>query len=355
MARHTLSTRLALGALALCLVRATAPEIAGTWEGESGRLKAVSLTIAGAEGKVEGKALFYITRDDLDGTHVGAATEEALVGATWDGRTLRFSVADPPVRFEMKVTGQDTAQLTRLEGNGIPAQAMTVHRNHQPCSMAFARTSFTHCGARRDHRADGRRHPHAGNRHRRQHHVFSLVQIPVLLRPLPVPRFRPHLRAHRAHRRRIRHRIRLRLLQPARTKPRLRRRCRLRYPHRQLERRRQARTVGSRRKSRRRFHRDGLPTFGQPLPRARRGGVEAPAVAIVSHAFWSSRLGAGAHAHRNRHPPGRPALYHHRGHASGLRLPEGRLHLEAPWASTEARSCRAPSCALCAWSMYSPA
>ncbi len=107
----------------------------GTWEGEVSGLKAVTLTVRDAGGKIEGSAIFYVLRDEGEGKRIGGESEVPLLNATWDGRTLRFSVRppglepdDPSVRFEMMVKGQDTAELKRLEAGRIPAATISMRK-----------------------------------------------------------------------------------------------------------------------------------------------------------------------------------------------------------------------------------
>src|SRR5690348_16521782 len=82
--------------LALCLVRAAASPVEGTWEGSRENTKAATLTIVEKDGLLTGSAVFYIVRDNGDRTHNGQPLPaQRMTAVQWDGRTLRFSVERP--------------------------------------------------------------------------------------------------------------------------------------------------------------------------------------------------------------------------------------------------------------------
>ena len=103
--------------LAMCLVQAANPPIEGTWEGSRDGVKAATLTVRQTGGILGGSVIFYIIRDNGDGSQNGQALPEQPISAVeWDGRTLRFSVVRPDgvaIPFEMRVTGQGRAELRR--------------------------------------------------------------------------------------------------------------------------------------------------------------------------------------------------------------------------------------------------
>jgi hypothetical protein len=123
------------GAVALCIAAsiaaaAEAPVI-GRWEGERNGLKAVTITVRAGKGDLEGEAIFWVERD---GRIVGK-DERRLVDPRWDGKTLRFSAGPTglqrdatAVRFEMTMTGQNTALLKRLKTDGVEELTLRLSR-----------------------------------------------------------------------------------------------------------------------------------------------------------------------------------------------------------------------------------
>ena len=108
-------------ALALCFVKAAASPVAGLWEGAQNGRKAVTLDVRETDGILGGAVVFYILRDNGSGEHDGDATPALpLVGTTWDGRTLRFSVeveGGGHPTFEMTLTAAGDAEFKRLGGD----------------------------------------------------------------------------------------------------------------------------------------------------------------------------------------------------------------------------------------------
>jgi biopolymer transport protein ExbD len=103
--------------------------IAGTWLGRIHDLPAIRLTLQETNGKLSGSIVFYMIRNDGSGYYedsqsAGSPTE--LSNAKFDGETLTFEMshrdAHPPrtlndtepVRFEMKLVGNNEGQLKRL-------------------------------------------------------------------------------------------------------------------------------------------------------------------------------------------------------------------------------------------------
>jgi hypothetical protein len=133
--KRMLQVCLLTGIVGLVCAMPMASPVEGTWEGEVSGLKAVTLTVRDAGGKIEGSAIFYVLRDEGEGKRIGGKSEVPLLNATWDGRTLRFSVRppgvepdDPNVQFEMIVRGQDTAELKRIEAGTVPAATISMLR-----------------------------------------------------------------------------------------------------------------------------------------------------------------------------------------------------------------------------------
>jgi hypothetical protein len=112
-----------VGAVAICLMNAAAPPIAGTWEATKDGRKAVTVKVHETDGILGGTVIVYIIHDNGTGEFDGAASEPmTLVGTTWDGRTLRFSVDVPGAAvtaFELRLTGADKGELrcTRSDGS----------------------------------------------------------------------------------------------------------------------------------------------------------------------------------------------------------------------------------------------
>ncbi|MGO9254890.1 MAG: hypothetical protein ACLQU1_01100 [Bryobacteraceae bacterium] len=118
------------GALALCLAMATDALVKGTWEGDLRGVKAVTLKLQEADGKVGGTEVFYIVRDEGSGKHNGSASPPMpLVDTRWDGEKLRFGVVNQTgetILFEMKVTGQRSADLTVVDSDGKPQRTIPI-------------------------------------------------------------------------------------------------------------------------------------------------------------------------------------------------------------------------------------
>jgi hypothetical protein len=100
-------------------VKAAAAPVAGVWEGQEEGRKAVTLNVHEKDGILGGTVTFYIVRDngraELDGSALPALP---LIGTSWDGRTLRFSleVNGGAMLFELKITGMDQGELRIVKG-----------------------------------------------------------------------------------------------------------------------------------------------------------------------------------------------------------------------------------------------
>jgi len=129
--RTTLHVCLLAGAMAFCLAKAAASPVTGTWEGEDGGVKAVTLKIVDSGGKIRVDSVFYIVHDEGSGKHVGAASEAPSAEGTWNGRQLKFTVvntAGARIAFEMTVTGDGKAELRRLPSDGMPELVVPLFR-----------------------------------------------------------------------------------------------------------------------------------------------------------------------------------------------------------------------------------
>ena len=130
--RQTLQVCLLAGLMALCLVKAAAAPVEGTWEGTTDGVKSATVTVRERDGILGGSVIFYIIRDEGSGKHTGAPTPPlTMMGTQWDGSVLRFSVnaEKKSVFFEMHLTGESRAELTRLAQNGEPEMRAALVRS----------------------------------------------------------------------------------------------------------------------------------------------------------------------------------------------------------------------------------
>ena len=127
-----LPVSVATAVLALWLALGAPAPVEGIWEGRLHGVKAVTLTVRENGQTIEGSIVFYIVRDNGSGRHDGEATAAlALAKVTWDGRILRFSVTPPEGesrQFEMKLTGERSAELKRVETITEPELTLAMAR-----------------------------------------------------------------------------------------------------------------------------------------------------------------------------------------------------------------------------------
>jgi hypothetical protein len=120
------------GVLTLCLAMATDAPVTGIWEGDLQGVKAVTLKLQEADGKVGGTEVFYIVKDGGSGKHNGSASPKLpLVNARWDGEKLRFGVVNQngeTILFEMKIAGEGSADLTVVDSDGKPQRTVAIRR-----------------------------------------------------------------------------------------------------------------------------------------------------------------------------------------------------------------------------------
>ena len=102
--------------------RAESP-IAGAWEARANDLPAVKLVIADNKGALRGNVIFYFQQKNGDGWKVVRENSEPLMEPQFAGQQLSFLIShkdahpgasgpkDPPVRFEMRLTGPDEGIL----------------------------------------------------------------------------------------------------------------------------------------------------------------------------------------------------------------------------------------------------
>jgi len=111
--RKTIEVGLATIILALWLTRAAGAPIEGTWEGTIAGQKAMTVEIKDVAGHLNGKAMLYVVDKKFGdpAARVVGQDDRKLSDMKWDGKTLRFVVADVP--FEMTISGANAAVLKR--------------------------------------------------------------------------------------------------------------------------------------------------------------------------------------------------------------------------------------------------
>jgi hypothetical protein len=112
--------------LLLCCFAACASSqvpVVGTWQATMNNLPAVTVVVADDHGKLDGNIIFYFQQKDSEGWKVTRENKETLINPAFSGQTLSFEVshqkahpgesgpADPPVKYEMVLTGSDEAKL----------------------------------------------------------------------------------------------------------------------------------------------------------------------------------------------------------------------------------------------------
>ena len=104
----------------------------GVWRGQMDNLPGVDLVITDEGGQLRGAVLFYLhIRPDVHSPFSSTpGLPEPVFGLKPEGETLKFDVShrrahpprtfhDPPVAFDLKLTGPDKAQLVNeIEGGG---------------------------------------------------------------------------------------------------------------------------------------------------------------------------------------------------------------------------------------------
>jgi hypothetical protein len=74
----------------------------------------------GKDGILRGSVVFYILRDNGNGSHNGdALPSQEMKAVEWDGKKLRFTIADSngaPAAFVMRLTGDGVAELQAQGG-----------------------------------------------------------------------------------------------------------------------------------------------------------------------------------------------------------------------------------------------
>lgn len=102
--------------------------ITGIWRGELENLPAVTLNITDEAGPLQGAVLFYlIRRNEGKPPTSSPGVPEPMFDPHFDGKRLTFKVShrhahsdtksDPPVTFQLDLTGPDEARLVRVPGD----------------------------------------------------------------------------------------------------------------------------------------------------------------------------------------------------------------------------------------------
>jgi hypothetical protein len=121
--RTTLHVCLLAATIALCLTKAADLPVTGVWEGQKDGVKAITLKIEEAGGKIRVNSVFYIIHDEGSGEHVGSASEQHSAEGIWNGHKLEFTIVNTNgdrVRFEMTIAGNGVGELKRLAASGQP-------------------------------------------------------------------------------------------------------------------------------------------------------------------------------------------------------------------------------------------
>jgi len=110
--------------------------IVGIWRAEYANLPAATLNITDEAGPLQGAMLFYLIRRDEGKLPTSSpGIPEPLFNPRFDGKKLTFQLShrhahaettsDPPVTFELVLTGPDEANLVRIPQDG-PAYVRMV-------------------------------------------------------------------------------------------------------------------------------------------------------------------------------------------------------------------------------------
>ena len=106
-------------------VKAGADAVVGSWTGrvaQWGDLPSVDLKIAEKDGKVSGRATFYLIHVTADGRReVGGKDEIDLLEPSFDGRRLAFKLKSPDGKthsIELRLTGEGLADYVEVGAGG---------------------------------------------------------------------------------------------------------------------------------------------------------------------------------------------------------------------------------------------
>lgn len=116
----------------------SASKFIGVWRGQMDNLPGVDLVITDEGGQLRGAVLFYLhIRPDVHSPYSSTpGLPEPIFGLKLEGETMKFDVShrrahpprtlhDPPVAFDLRLTGPDKAELVNgMEGGG-PALVLT--------------------------------------------------------------------------------------------------------------------------------------------------------------------------------------------------------------------------------------
>jgi hypothetical protein len=108
--------------------------IEGVWRAQMDRLPAVTLTVTYETGSLNGAILFYLLRREPGKAETSTpGIPEPLIDPKFDGVTLSFSVShrrahppaslsSAPVKFTLRITGQDKAELRNESESSPPVE-----------------------------------------------------------------------------------------------------------------------------------------------------------------------------------------------------------------------------------------
>ncbi len=111
----------------------------GVWRGQMESLPAVTLNVTDEGGGLKGAILFYLIKRSYVMSEPTTSTPgipEPLFSPKFDGNSLEFEVShrrahppqtlsDPPVRFRLKLTGPDKAELVNESDRSAPGVTLT--------------------------------------------------------------------------------------------------------------------------------------------------------------------------------------------------------------------------------------
>jgi hypothetical protein len=111
--------------------------VTGVWRGELNNLPIITLVVSDEGNGLAGGALFYMLRRETvnDPFTASPGLPEPMLNLTFDGNVLRFlishrrahpprTLADPPSRFHLTLTGPDKAEFVNDSENHSPAVTM---------------------------------------------------------------------------------------------------------------------------------------------------------------------------------------------------------------------------------------
>jgi hypothetical protein len=120
---------LALSCACLAFAADKYSAVTGVWRAQMDGLPALTMTISDEGGELTGAILFYlIRRNDGQPPRSSPGSPEPMFNLKFDGESLDFRVShrrahgntnDPPVNFQLKITGPNQGILVREKNESI--------------------------------------------------------------------------------------------------------------------------------------------------------------------------------------------------------------------------------------------